>query len=397
MVVSLPTVPLLSDRPPRGPWVYARQVGRPEHPVDAGALVEVVDDQDRFIGHAHYNPASDIRLRMLWQGKRSELAHPRGFLERRLAVADRLRRKVLRLERTTDAYRVVHAEGDGLSGLIVDRLGDVLVCEHHALGFWHWRADLTEVLQTLYEGATIVHRMPDRAARREGLERVPAPEVIGHLPDEARVHEHGLTFAVRPRDGHKTGFFCDQRDARLRLRDLAAGRRVADLCCNGGGFALNAAAGGARSIEAVDLDETVLDDAARSAELSASAFTGASPQFVHADAFDWLRGTRGGYGLVILDPPKWALGKQEVEAASRRYVDLNALGIAAAGKDGLVATYSCSGAVDLPTFLGFVFAAARRAERRIQLLETSGAGADHPQDPDFARSRYLKGALLRVE
>jgi 23S rRNA (cytosine1962-C5)-methyltransferase len=397
MAQTLPQVSLLTDRLPRGPWIYARQVDRPEGWIEGGELVEVVDDQGRFVGHAHYNAASDIRLRMLWRGRRTDLSHPREFLERRIAVADRLRRKVLGLERSTDVYRVVHAEGDGLSGLIIDRLGDVLVCEHHAVGPWRWRDHLTGVLQSLYSGATVVHRMPERAARREGLDGAPPPQIDGHLPREVHVTEHGLVYAVHPGEGHKTGFFCDQRDSRARIRSLAEGRRVADLCCNGGGFALNAAAGGAREVTAVDLDEVVLEDARRSAELNATALGSTLPRFQHADAFQWLRECGGGFGLVVLDPPKWAAGRPELEEATRRYHDLNTLGIQAAGRDGLVATFSCSGALDMPSFMGIVFGAARRAERRIQLLETMGAGADHPQDPDFPRSRYLKGALLRVE
>jgi 23S rRNA (cytosine1962-C5)-methyltransferase len=394
MTVSLPQVPLLSDRLPRGPWIYARQVGDPQGRVAPGALVEVVDPQGRFVGHAHWNPVSDIRLRLLSRGKKSDIDQPRNFIERRIAAADRLRRRVLGLERDTDAYRIVHAEADGLSGLIVDRLGDVIVCEHHALGMWLWREHLTAVLAGLYGGATVVHGFSERAARREGLDRAPEPEFHGHLPAEVVVQEHGIRYSVRPGEGHKTGFFCDQRDSRLRVRRLAAGRRVADLCCNSGGFAFNAVKGGARGVTAVDLDEAVLPDAERSAALNGMT---QEIQFVHADAFNWLRECGGGFGMVVLDPPKWAVGKQEVEAASRRYLDFNALGIAAAGRDGLVATFSCSGALDLPTFLGLVFAAARRADRHVQLLETTGAAADHPQDPDFSRSNYLKGALLRVE
>jgi 23S rRNA (cytosine1962-C5)-methyltransferase len=394
MAVSLPQVSLLSDRLPRGPWIYARQVDVPRTRVEPGALVEVLDPSGRFVGHAHYNPSSDIRLRILARGKKSDLDHPRAFLERKLAAADRLRRKVLGLERDTNAYRIAHAEADGLSGLIVDRLGDVIVCEHHALGPWLWREHLTSVLTSLYQGATVVHRFPERAARREGLDAAPPFEAHGFLPDEVRIEEHGIAYAVHPGEGHKTGFFCDQRDNRLRVRRLAEGRRVADLCCNGGGFAFNAVRGGARELVAVDLDEVVLADARRSAELNG---LGSRIAFVHADAFDWLRHCGGGFGLVVLDPPKWAAGKQDLEAASKRYLDLNALGIAAAGRDGLVATFSCSGSLDLPSFLGLVFAAARRADRHVQLLETTGAGPDHPQDPDFSRTSYLKGALLRVE
>jgi 23S rRNA (cytosine1962-C5)-methyltransferase len=385
------TLQLSSDRLPAGPWVFARNLRPPAEPVEPGAWVELVDDRGRYVGHGFYNPASDIRVRLLSRGRRSELERPRQFLLGRLAAADRVRRKLLRLPEVTDAYRVVHAEGDDLSGLIVDKLGPVLVCEHHALGFWRVRDELEWALGELYPGLAVVHRVPPRAARAEGFE--PEEPAVSH--PEVELEEHGLRYVVAPGGGHKTGFFCDQRDNRRRVAGLAAGQDVLDLCCNLGGFALHAARAGARRVTAVDLDEQALERAERCAALNAC-----DVRFVHADAFDHMRamaGRREQAGLVVLDPHKLVEGQARREEGLRKYADLNALALERVRPGGALATFSCSGAVDLATFVGLVFKAARRAERGIRLLETLGAGPDHPQRPDFARSRYLKGLVLAVD
>jgi 23S rRNA (cytosine1962-C5)-methyltransferase len=396
MPQALPVVRLVTDRLPSGPWIYARQVGPPEDPGAApGALVEVLDLSGRFVGHGLYNPASDIRLRMLSYGKKSELAAVRPFLERRLAAADRIRRRRLRLEEVTDAYRVAHAEGDDLSGLVVDRLGPVLVCEHHSLGFWRLRADVEWALGRLYPGFPVVHRVPDAVRRAERFE----PEADLHAaPGDAppvEIHEHGLTLVVRPAGGHKTGHFCDQRENRLKVGRLCAGQDVLDLCCNTGGFGLQAARHGARRVRGVDLDETVIELARASAERS-----GLAVEHAHADAFDVLRALRDGSerpDVVVLDPHKLIRDRAHMEEGLKRYGDLNALALEVVRPGGLVATFSCSGLLDLGGFLGMVFQAARRARRGLRLLETLGAGPDHPQRPEFSRSRYLKGALLAVD
>ena len=387
---TLPAVRLLTDEIPSGPWVFGRQVA-PEDPPPAGALVEVLDRSGRFVGHGLFNGASDIRVRLLARGKKSELRSPRDFLLRRISSADRLRKKVLRLPEVTDAYRIVHAEGDDLSGLIVDRLGDCIVCEYHALGFWLLRRDVESALQDLYPEFPIVHRVPASAAKAEGF-----------VPDEEPVdlglrtlREHGVSFPVHPGRGHKTGWFCDQRDNRMLVASLARGQDVLDLCCNTGGFALHAAKAGARRVRGVDLDEEPLDRAAMAAQANELAV-----EFVHADAFDFLRALRTERekpGLVVVDPHKIVKTRMQLDAGLKRYSDMNALALEVVRPGGVVATFSCSGLVDLPTFLGTVFQAARRAGREIRLLQTLGAGPDHPQRPDFSRSRYLKGALLAVD
>lgn len=393
MKTQLPTLRLATDTLPGGPWVFARSLEAPAEEIEPGAWVELVDAQSRHVGHGFFNPASDIRVRLIARGRRTDLERPRQFLLGRLQAADRLRRKLLRLPETGDAYRVVHAEGDELSGLVVDRLGPALVCEHHALGFWRAREDVEWALRELYPGLAVVHRVPQRAAKAEGFE--PEELARGDAPEEVELVEHGLRYFAAPGRGHKTGFFCDQRENRRRVAEFARGTDVLDLCCNLGGFALHAARAGARSVTAVDLDEEALARAERAARANALAV-----RFVHADLFDHLRelASRGETaGLVVLDPHKLVGDGAGREAGLRKYGDMNALALARVRPGGALATFSCSGAVDLPTFVGLVFRAARRAERRVRLLETLGAGPDHPQTPEFSRSRYLKGLLLAVE
>jgi len=387
-----PTVRLDTDELPSGPWIYGRNVGPLADPPEDGALVEVEDRAGRFIGHALYNSRSDIRMRLLSRGKKSDLRNPRDFLLRKLAAADRLRKKTLRLPEETDTYRVVHAEGDDLSGLIVDRLGSALVCEYHALGFWRLREEIASGLAELYPGFPIYHRVPKSARSSEGFEPRDADESVA---EEVWITENKLRFPVLPAHGHKTGWFCDQRENRALVAKYAQGADVLDLCCNLGGFALNAARAGAKRVRAVDLDEVALARAQRAAQENKLAV-----DFIHADAFDFLRSQKSASeppSLVVLDPHKLIVGKAQYEAGMLRYRDFNTLAIGCVRPGGLLASFSCSGSLDLPAFMGMIFLSARRAGREIRLLAVLGAGPDHPQRPDFARSRYLKGALLAVE
>jgi 23S rRNA (cytosine1962-C5)-methyltransferase len=396
-----PQVRLASDELLRGPWVYGRQVDRSDGTPD-GALVEVLDASGRFVGHALYNGASDIRLRWLSRGRKTALARPADFLAARLKAADDLRRRTLRLEDSTDAYRVCHAEGDDLPGLIVDRLGQLLVVELHALGFLRLLPEVRAGLERLYPGFPIVARVPAAAQRAERIDPGELPTMLEgpEGPEGAHevwIRENGLTYPVLAAGGHKTGWFCDQRDNRPRIGALAAGRRVLDLFCNTGGFALHCARAGARTVSAVDLDEKALERARRAGEANGLAVT-----WRHADAFDVLRETAAlapseQPDLVICDPHKLIASRAQLETGRRKYADLFALALAATRPGGLLAAFSCSGALSLEQFLGLLFGAARRARSEVRLLTLMEAAPDHPQRPDWPRSRYLKGALLALD
>ena len=392
---TLQQVHLRTDELSPGPWVFGRQIDEVGQPPEPGALVEVLDATGRFVGHGLFNLASDIRVRMLSRGRRKDLDRPREFLLGRLKAADRLRRRTLRLEEVTNAYRVAHAEGDDLPGLIVDRLGSHLVCEYHSLGFWRLRESIEWALRQLYPKLEVVHRVPGPAARAEDFDPAVLEEQEAREAPEIEIAEHGLRYPVRPAFGHKTGWFCDQRENRKLVGALCAGREVLDLCCNAGGFSLHAKRAGARRVIGVDLDEVVLARASAAARLN-----DLEVEFRHFDGFHYLRGAREAGALsdvIVLDPHKLVPGKRELEGGLRKYSDFNTLALECVRPGGLLATFSCSGAVSEPAFIGMLFQSARRAGRTVKLLAQLGAGPDHPQRPEFNRSRYLKGAILAVD
>ena len=368
----------------RHPWFFRKMIEKPARPLKAGTAVRVVDRSGRFVGTGFYNSRTGLALRML---DRAEVDDPQRFLEQRLEAAIALRERVLELPEVTNGYRLVHSEGDGFPGLVLDRLGDTVVAQVFSLCMQQHLEGLGERLQRHYPRVRLALTVDAEAAKLEGITRVPPPAAR-----ETEVVEHGMHFMVRPGHGHKTGFFADQRDHRNRLRGLASRKRVLDLFCNSGGFAAAAGLGGAREVVAVDLDEEAVEmatDTVRRNEVRARC--------EHGDAFDVLRGTRPGtFDAIVLDPPKWAAGKGEVDAALQRYLDLNRLGFAALQKGGLLLTCSCSGAVSEERFLATLRDAAAQAGRDARLLHIGGAGPDHPVALECPQTRYLKAALLEI-
>jgi 23S rRNA (cytosine1962-C5)-methyltransferase len=356
--------------------------------VEAGTVVRVIDRDGRFVGQAFWNPKSEIALRLLTRSEEPAVDEAWFADAAKRAVA--LRREALGLERVTDAYRVIHAEGDRLPGLIVDLYGDVLSCQISSLGIYRnfqvIRDALTAELKT-----EVVHVTADpKLAKREGF---PIPRGAGR-DARTKIREHGLTFDVDCAAGHKTGFFLDQRESRLRIRQLAKDKRVLDLFSYTGGFALNAARGRASQVIAVDLDEMAVAAGRKNAQANN---LDERITFVHKDAFDVLRNTQdGAYDLMIVDPAKQAQERGDVRRAIDYYTDLNRLVFEKAPQDGLVMTCSCTGLVDEQGFLQALSRAAQRAGRHVSFLEVSGAPADHPVAADTPEGRYLNVVLCRV-
>jgi 23S rRNA (cytosine1962-C5)-methyltransferase len=387
---ELPTVALRTR--PRGghPFVFRKMVG-PSGEASSGDLVRVVDREGSFVGIALFHEQSQIALRFLYRGPEKEFAP--DFLARRLKDAVYLRRKALRLDERTDAWRVVHAEADGLSGLIVDRFADVLVIELFSLAWFQRLPELREELLRLFPGAQIAVRADEWIAEREGFALDPAERASG--PERVWIREDGLRFHVDLRHGHKTGFFVDQRDNRSRLAAYVRDANVLDLCTNSGGFAIHAKVrGGAGRVTAVDLDEKALARAEENARANDAAI-----EFVHADVFDYLRAAqeqRTRWDVVILDPAKLARTREDLPRAERKYFDMNRLAMAVLKNNGLLLTCSCTGLLPAETFDAICVAAAQQAERRLLRLAQSGAAPDHPVDPDCPETSYLKAFLYAV-
>ncbi|MCA8967772.1 MAG: class I SAM-dependent methyltransferase, partial [Planctomycetes bacterium] len=235
----------------RHPWFYRKMIGKPETPLPAGTPAKVRDRDGRLVGTGFYNPRAELALRMFSDGVVEDAkAH---FVEA-LRLAVQLREQTLGLPKITDAYRLIHAEGDGFPGLVLDRLGNAIVAQVASLGMKEQLEPLGEWLLRHYQNSRLVLLQDKDWTEREGMDKLPRPN-----PVATTVHEHGVRYAVQAGTGHKTGFFADQRDNRLLVRTLAKGRSVLDLCCNSGGFAMNAVLGGARSVLAGDLDEAMVE------------------------------------------------------------------------------------------------------------------------------------------
>ncbi|MBN8728537.1 MAG: class I SAM-dependent rRNA methyltransferase [Xanthomonadales bacterium] len=384
-----PLIRLKTERRSLHPWIFQKMVERPDPRPRPGSVVEIVDREGQFAGRGFYNGHSRIALRVLTQNPAE--AVDEDFFARRIDAAVALRREVLQLDAATDAYRLVHSEGDGLSGLVVDRFANTLVVEYFAAGMFRQRDLIRRCLLRHFPGADIYAFAEEHVQKQESFDcstpPTPAPVVI---------HEHGVAFHAAPGSKHKTGFFADQRDNRLWLSQFCAGRRVLDLCCNSGGFGIYALArGGAAEVTGVDLDEGILQIAEGNARLNR-----VRPRFVQADIFHWLRdaGSRHGeYDVVVLDPAKMTRDREQVIPALKKYLDMNKLALGAVKPGGLLATFSCTGLVSEEQFLDMLRRAAFYAGRSVQVLKVAGAGPDHPWLANVPESRYLKAAFCRVE
>lgn len=375
------------------PAVYPRFIAAASPRIAAGDLVTVYDREGTRFGLGYFHHGAPVPLRMLAHG-REEVADAEGVLDAALDRAVELRVRILALPERTDAFRVVHSDADGLGGLVVDRYADVLVVLVSNAGALRrverWVPRLHAALGT----RRAVVRVTAEARRVEGLrEPAGAREEIGPV----KIVEDGVRYEVVPGAGHKTGYFCDQRDNRRRFAALARGRRVLDLCCHAGGFSLAALRAGAEEATGVDLDEEVVEQARRNANLN--RLGGAQSRWIHADAYSWCRqmqenGER--WGAVVVDPPKFVEGRDDVAAGRRRYEDLNRLALGLVEPGGFFVTCSCSGLLPEDLFEETVVAAAHRLGRRLQFLERTGAGPDHPVLSICPETRYLKVLWARV-
>lgn len=373
-------------------FVYRKMV---EGPVGAAApnhgdIVRVVDRDGQHLGFALYNGRSQIALRFL--ARKPDAPGPE-FWSRRIDEAAGLRLGLLGLERETNAYRVVHAEGDGLSGLIVDRFADVLSVEVFSLGIYQRIGPILGLLSDRLGTAHYRVHVDERVAMQEDFSG--RPLASPRLPPRVTIQEHGIKYRVHFAEGHKTGFFCDQRDNRRELARYCEGRSVLDLCCYTGGFGLNALVRGqAREVTCVDLDEKVVALARENGNANQVRL-----DVVHADAFGYMRqmGANGrSFGVIVLDPPKLIVDRDEIAAGKRKYFDLNVLAMKLVEPGGVLLTCSCSGLLPAADFLGILRAAARTAGRPAQLLACTGAAADHPVALDTPEGAYLDAAWLRV-
>jgi 23S rRNA (cytosine1962-C5)-methyltransferase len=388
----------------RRPLIYRKQVARAQSGARPGDWVAVYSGEERLLGYGLYNPRSEIVVRMLRWGP--DLPDE-AFWNERLIQAISLRRDLLRLDDQTNACRLVHAEADGMSGLVADRFADVLSIETFSWGMHRRAKAIAERLAALCGARHWLVRGSPHFLSQEGFDAKTLMSDM--LPSQVTIQEFGTRFRVQFEGGHKTGFFCDQRENRRTLASFCRGRTVLDLCCYTGGFSVQAARlGEAAEVTGVDLDEEPLRLARANANLNQVRV-----RFVQADVFPYMRDMlRGGkhFDVVVLDPPKLINSRSQLEEGTRKHFDLNRLAMRLVRPGGLLLSCSCAGLLPEEEFLRLLFSAARQAgaeyeladgtrrslSREVQVLARTGAAADHPVASSFPESEYLKAVWLRV-
>ena len=377
----------------RHPWVLDSAVLRLDGEPAEGDVVDLATHDGTFVARGLWNPASRIRVRLYAFDPATKL--DAGFWQERLAMAVALRRS-LGLDDRAGAARLVNSEGDHLSGLIVDRYGDYLAVQVTAAALVPRLEMLCDALEHLVAPRGILLRGADRGlAKLEGLHL--ADRVVrGAAPQgPIFVEERGLRFGVDLAEGQKTGYYLDQRDNRQAAAAYARGRRVLDMFCYSGGFAVACAAAGARSVLAVDSSAKATALAKANADLNGAANVAVET----SDAFeklDALSAAGERFGMVVLDPPKFARSRASLDDALRAYHRINRVAVDLLEPGGILVTCSCSGSVPRDDFLQMLAGVAQRSGRPIQLLECRGAAPDHPVSASCLEGEYLKCIIARV-
>ena len=383
----------------RHPWIFSGAIKSVDEPLLPGETVAVYSQQMKFLGFGAYSPSSQIRCRM-WlfsEGGYETLSDTQllTLIFDRIDHAYRLREQDIQVDHS-NAYRLIHAESDLIPGLIADVYHDVVVLQFLSRGVERFRDDIAKHISQVTT-ASIVYERSDAEVRnleglheREGLllgETTNAPVIIT---------EHQLQYYVDYSEGHKTGFYLDQRENRAKVRQYAAGKEVLDCFSYTGGFSMNALLGGAQKVTSVDNSGDALARLQENAALN--GFSNENLEIVQADVFKQLRLFRDQgrqFDLIILDPPKFAPTRKQVQQAARGYKDINLMAIKLLRPNGLLFTFSCSGGVDQALFQKIVAGAALDAGVDLQFIDKMTQSSDHPVLCSFPEGDYLKGILCR--
>ena len=378
----------------RHPWVFAGAVSHVKGEPASGETVRVLDSNGQCLGLAAYSPKSQIVAR-LWSFDCNQ-AIDEAFFRLRLQRAIDRRRNLLD-SGATNAARLVFSESDGLPGVIVDRFGDVVVCQFLSAGAEKWKDVIVSALRELLGDLAFYQRSDTSARKKEGLEKVAGP-ISGEIPNLVEMRENGVRFQVDVRNGHKTGFYLDQRDNRAALGAVARGRDLLDCFAYQGGFGVTALANGASSVTFVEASEEA--QAAISRNLALNDIAADRAEQITDDVFKRLRLFRDqgrDFDLIVLDPPKFAESHAQINKASRGYKDINRLALKLLRPGGRLFTFSCSGHIKPELFQKVVADAALDARRDVWIEQRLDQAGDHIVALNYPEAHYLKGLVCRVD
>jgi 23S rRNA (cytosine1962-C5)-methyltransferase len=371
------------------PWIFSGAIERADDDRENAGVADVYDHGKNWIARGLYSPKSQIRVRVLTWGKETI---DENFFLRRFTRALSLREKDL--ARSTNAYRLINAEGDFLPGLIVDRYGDFFVCQFFTAGMDLFKEDIVSALSALGLTKGIFERSEGRVRDEEGL--MPAAGVLAGEapPDLITVEENQFKFLVDVRRGQKTGFFLDQRDSRIFLSSTARDQTVLNAFSYSGAFSVYALGGGSREVVSLDSSLPALQLAEKN--LALNGFADAPGELLKGDAFAYLKEADRKFDLIVLDPPSLAHKRSDVSAATGGYKFLNLHALKHLNPGGLLLTFSCSQHLSTDLFQKVVFGAAVDATRKVSIVKRLGQPADHPISLHHPEGEYLKGLALRV-
>lgn len=395
--MSEPTVRLKPGRERsvqhRHPWLFSGAIAGVDGSPEKGSTVDVVDAAGAWLARGAYSPESQIRVRV-WTWDPSE-AIDEDFFARRLGTAIH-RREALAASGDTTAYREVHAESDGVPGVIVDRYADFRVVQLLSAGAERWRAAIVAALAARGDGTGVYERSDVSVRELEGLETRTGPLWGQMPPDRTSIREHGLAYQVDLVAGQKTGFYLDQREHRQRLRHGQDGADVLNAFAYTAGFTVCALQGGANSVWSIDSSAEALDLGRRNVELN--GLPEARCRWTAGDAFAELRRLRdraATFDTIVLDPPRFAATAAQAERAARGYKDINLLAFKLLRPGGRLFTFSCSGGISPELFEKIVAGAALDAQVQAVILDWLGQPPDHPVALNFPEGRYLKGLVCQ--
>jgi 23S rRNA (cytosine1962-C5)-methyltransferase len=374
------------------PWIYSNEL---KMDADAKALapgspVRVANAEGRMLAVAQFNPHSLIAARVL--SRNQDLAIDGAFLERRLGRALRLRERLY----DRPCYRLIHAEADGLPGLVVDRFGDVLVCQANSAGMDAIKPLILEALDRLLAPKVVVFRNDSSVREREGL-GLDVEIAKGSLSGPIELEENGLTFLADPMEGQKTGWYFDQRDNRAFAARLARDERVLDLYSYGGGFGLTALAAGAKDVLAIDRSEAALALAREAGDRSGFGERLTTSREEAFSALGRLMDEKQRFGLVVADPPTFVKSKRDLKAGLKGYRKLVRASVPLVREEGIFVIASCSHNVPVDLFREEVRKGLSDGGRGGRLIHQAGAGADHPSHPMLPESAYLKCLVYSLD
>ncbi|HUP29016.1 MAG TPA: class I SAM-dependent methyltransferase [Usitatibacter sp.] len=375
----------------RHPWVFSGAIGRVEGQPASGDTVTVTAQDGAFLARAAWSADSQISARA-WTFDPAEQVD-QDFIRRRLR--DAISRRAV-MPAGSDALRLVHGESDGLPGFVADRYGDTLVVQILSSGAERWRSFWGPALAELTGVKSVYERSDVEVRTLEGLPPRSGP-LVGDAPKSVRITEDGIAYEVDVALGQKTGFYLDQRDNRALAGQLAADREVLNCFCYTGGFSLSALKGGAKHVTSIDTSEEALQGARQN--LALNGLDASRAEWLAVDVFAHLRKLRDQgrkYGLIVLDPPKFAPTEKHVPNAARAYKDINLWALKLLAPGGHLLTFSCSGAVNADLFQKIVAGAAADAKVDAQVRRHLGPSLDHPVSIHFPEGEYLKGLWLQA-